>query len=76
MIAENMERLYALKKELKARNRKHSEEMKPLKEEIQLLEADVIEEVLKAGKTIQIGNLRAEYIPTVRIKMKKEQNNE
>ena len=73
MITEDMQRLYALKKELKSKNKKHNDEVKPLKDQIHLLEADIIEEVLKAGKTIQVENIRAEYVPTVKIKIKKAQ---
>ena len=76
MITEDKERLYSLKTELRSESKKYRDSVKPLKDEIQLLEADIVKQVLEAGKTISVGGIKAEYKPTVIIRMKKEKENE
>lgn len=68
--------LSEVKAELKKMEDAHREETKNLRETKKSLEAIIIEEVKKRKQTVTVGNLRAEYIPQVVIKMKKEKKNE
>lgn len=72
MITDDMERLYSLKQSLRKKRHEFNESVKPLKDEITVLEASITEEVLKARKTVQVGAFKAEYKPVVVFKMKKE----
>lgn len=72
MLLDDMERLYFLKKELRAESKKYKDRVKPLRDEAKILEADIINQVLKEGKTITAGGIQAEYKPTVVIRIKKE----
>ena len=76
MITEDLEKLCVLKKELRAANKKYRESVKPIKDEIALLEASVRDAVLKSGHSIQVGDIKAEIMTTVVFKMRKEQVNE
>lgn len=68
--------LSEVKAELQKLDDAHREETKNLRETKKSLEAIIIEEVKKRKQTVTVGNLRAEYIPQVIIKMKKEKKNE
>ena len=70
-LEDRMKRLSEIKKELKIRNKEHEEETKNLRESKKSLENIIIDEVKKRGKSITVGDIRAEYIPQVIIKMKK-----
>jgi len=63
-----------MKLELKDEKRKFLEKTKHLRETIKSLENIVSEEVKQRRQTVTVGNIRAEYIPQVVIKMKKEKN--
>ena len=63
-----------MKLELKDEKRKFLEKTKHLRETIKSLENIVSEEVKQRRETVTVGNIRAEYIPQVVIKMKKEKN--
>ena len=72
MIKEDMERLSILKKELKSEKAVFDEKVQPLRDEIKVLEASIRTEVMKAAKTIIIGDIKAEYIPQVVIRFRKQ----
>jgi len=62
------------KLELKEEKRKFREKTKHLRESIKSLTNVVAEEVKQRRQTVTVGNIRAEYIPQVVIKIKKEKN--
>jgi len=66
--------LAEMKTELRDRTKAYKDQTKHLRESIKAMENIVTDEVLKLGKTVTVGNIRVEYIPTVKIKLKKEQN--
>lgn len=74
MITEDLALLYNLKQELRTKRRAYNNSVKGLKNSIQALETAITEQVLAAGETVSIGTIRAEYKPTVVIKIKR--NNE
>lgn len=74
MIEDDMQRYKELKDELKIEQDSYRKRTKPLRDELELLKTSIIDAVLKTGKTIQVGNVKAEFIPTVVIKMKKEKD--
>lgn len=74
MITEDLTLLYNLKQELRSKRRAYNNSVKGLKNSIQALETAITEQVLAAGETVSIGTIRAEYKPTVVIKIKR--NNE
>lgn len=76
MLEEEMERYKVLKDELKNEQKVYRERTKPLRDELDLLKASITDAVLKAGRTIQIGDVKAEFVPTVVIKTKKIQEGE
>lgn len=76
MITEDLQKLGLIEAEMAAERREYRRKVKPLRNEKRLLEASIAAEVLKAGKTIQVGNMRAEYRPTVVIEMIKEKEQE
>ena len=76
MLTEDLERYGILEAELKAERKKYREKTKPIRDEMDLLKADIIRQVLATGKTTIVGNVKAEYVPTVVIKTRKEKENE
>lgn len=76
MLEEEMERYKVLKDELKNQQKAYRERTKPMRDELDLLKASITDAVLKAGRTIQIGDVKAEFVPTVVIKTKKIQEGE
>lgn len=71
MITEDLALLYDLKNELRAKRKAYNESVKGLKNSIQALENSITEQVLAAGQTVNIGTIRAEYKPTVVIKIRR-----
>ena len=65
--------LFDLKSELKKRRKVYNDSVKGLKASIYSLEQKITEQVLSEGHTVQVGMIRAEYKPTVVIKIKREQ---
>ena len=61
--------LYDLKRELRSKRKAYNESVKGLKNSIQSLEQSISDQVLAAGQTVSIGKIRAEYKPTVVIKI-------
>ena len=67
--------LAEMKTELRDRTKAYKDQTKHLRESIKAMENIVTDEVLKLGKTVTVGNIRVEYVPTVKIKLKKEADN-
>ena len=65
-------KLAEMKLELKQHRTEYQKKTKHLRESIKSLENIVMDEVMKRKETITVGNIRAEYVPQVVIKMKKE----
>ena len=72
MITDDLQRIGEIDRELAVIRGKYRREAKPLKAERKVLAADVTRQVLEAGKTIQVGNVRAVYQPIVTIEVMKE----
>lgn len=66
--------LAEIKTELKKLNDEHNENTKNLREIKKSLENIIIDEVKKRKQTVTVGDIRAEYVPQVIIKMKKVRN--
>ena len=64
----------SLEKKL-AKKKAYRDSTKTLRESIKGLEAIITDEILKLGKTVTVGNIRAKYVPTVVIEIKKEECN-
>lgn len=75
-LEDKMTRLAEIKNELKTLNDEHLESTKHLRETKKSLENIIIDEVKKRKTTVTVGNIRAEYVPQVIIKMKKVKNGE
>lgn len=71
-VITNLQTLCEKKRELKKRRKAYNESVKGLVNEIHDLEAEVMKAVLETGKTITLDGIRAEYKPTVVIKLKRE----
>ena len=74
MITDDLAKIGEIDTQLRIIRSKYRKEAKPLREERKLLVADVTRQVLESGKTIQVGNVRAVYQPTVTIEVLKERN--
>ena len=66
-----MQQLAELKAEYRANKKEFENRNKHLLEAIKSLENIITAEVLELGKTVTVGNIKAEFIPTVRIRLKK-----
>ncbi len=75
-VVEDLNLLYSMKRELKAKRKTYNESVKGLVNSIHALESSIIRQVLDGGKTVQGNGIRAEYKPTVVIKMKREAEND
>ena len=71
-----MTRYGEIKAEIKEKYDAYEKSVKDLKEMKKSLESIIIEEVKQRKQTVTVGNIRAEYIPNVIIKIKKEKNHE
>ena len=69
-----MVQLAEMKAEYQRDRKAFKDQHKHLLESIKSLENIVTDEVLKLGKTVTYGNIKAEYIPQVQIRLKKEKN--
>lgn len=70
-LEDRMEKLAELKAEYRSNKKEFERKNEHLLETIKSLENIITAEVLELGKTVTVGNLRAEFIPTVRIRLKK-----
>lgn len=66
--------LAEMKLELSEKKQEFRQSTKHLRESIKSLTNIIEEEVKQRKETVTVGNIRAEYIPQVVIKMKKEKN--
>ena len=76
MIFEDIERWEYLKREMRSKRKAYNNDVKPIKDEMALLEASIKDEVMKTGQTLIVGNVKVEFVPTVVIRMKKEKEAE
>lgn len=73
-IEAKLAKLSEIQEELHRLNMEHKEKTKHLRETSKSLKNIITAEVLAIGKTVTAGNMRAEFVPTVVIKRKKEEN--
>lgn len=71
-LENRLTQLAEMKTELRDKTKAFKEQTRHLRESIKAMENIVTDEVLKLGKTVTVGNIKVEYIPTVKIKLKKE----
>ena len=74
-LEDQMTRYAEIKAEIKEEYDAYEKRVKDLKEMKKSLESIIIEEVKKRKETVTVKNIRAEYIPNVIIKIKKEKQN-
>ena len=74
-LQEMMENLYAMKTEYRQKRKAFDASVKTLKDNIKAYENLITQEVIRNKETITVGNIRAEYKPTVIIKIRKEAEN-
>jgi len=68
--------LCEMKTELRAKKNEFTYKTRHLRDSIKGLENIITAEVIQRGQTVTVGNIRAEFVPTVVIKMKKELTDE
>ena len=68
--------LCEMKLEYRAAKKAFDNKYKNLRDSIKSLENIITDEVIKAKRTVVVGDIKAEYIPTVSFKLKKEKDNE
>ena len=66
-----MEQLAELKADYRAEQKAFDKKHEHILETIKSLENIIVAEVLERGTTVTVGNLRAEYVPTVKIRLRK-----
>ena len=71
-LDKELERMKKTAKELREKRKAYNNSVKGLKNSIQVLESSITEQVLESGKTVSIGSIRAEYKPTVVIKIARQ----
>lgn len=72
MLIDDMARLEEINKEIQYERSLCNRKTKPLRQEKKLLETSIRAEIIKSGQTMQIGLLKAEFVPTVVFTMDKE----
>ena len=75
-LQEMLNDLYEMKIEYRAKQKAFKDANKHLLESIKSLENIITDEVIKRGETVKADGIKAEYKPTVIIKIKRERNNE
>lgn len=75
-LEERMIRLCELKKAYREEKKVFKEKTKNTLDMIKILENIISAEVIKMGHTVQTEGIKAEYVPQVVIRLKKEQNND
>ena len=75
-LENQLTRLAEIKAEIKVKYDAYERSVKELREAKKSLENIIIDEVKKRKETVTVGNIRAEYIPQVIIKMKKEKHHD
>lgn len=67
-------KLSEINTELKREKKQYLDKTKHLRDIKKSLETIITEEVKKLKKSVTVGNIRAEYVPQVQFRMKKEVN--
>lgn len=75
-LKDRMIYLAEMKTELRAKRNEFKYNTRHLRESIKSLEAIITDEVMKSKQTIEVGNIRAEYIPQVRFQMRRQNDGE
>lgn len=75
-LEDMMLRLAEMITEYRAEKKAFTEKHKHLTESIKSLQNIITEEVLKSGKSVTVGNIKAEFVPQVKIKVKKAEEDE
>ena len=73
-LEDRLAKLCEMKQEYKAEKKAFKEKTKHLLESIKSMENIITGEVLQKRQTVQIAGIKAEYIPTVVIRLKKDNN--
>ena len=68
--------LCEMRLEYRAAKKAFDNKYKNLRESIKSLENIITDEVLKAKRTVVVGDIKAEYVPTVVFKLKKEKDSD
>lgn len=71
-LEKKMMRLAEMQLEMRAKKNEFRSQTKHLRESIRSLQEIITADVMERGKTIVVGNIRAEYVPSVRFQMIKE----
>ena len=71
-----MTKLAELKTEYRANKKDFERKNKNLLDSIKSLENVITDEVLKTKQTIVVGNIKAEYVPAVKIRLRKVNDGE
>lgn len=71
-LEKKMMKLAEMRTELRGKQNEYKANTKHLRESIKSLENIITAEVIANRKSVTVGNIRAEYVPTVRIQMMKE----
>ena len=70
-IESKLKHLAEMKEEYREKKRNFEKQNKHLLESIKSLENIVVDDVLRLGHTVTADNIKAEYVPQVRIRLKK-----
>lgn len=75
-VEARLRQLCEMKLEYRAAKREFNFKYKHLRESIKSLENIITDEVIKSKRTIVVDGIKAEFIPTVSFKLKKEETND
>ena len=75
-LEDKMTQLFEMKTELRQKQKAFRNSVKHLRQSIEGLENIIRAEVLEKKQTVTVGGIRAEYKPTVVIKIKRENDGE
>lgn len=73
-LEDRLKQLEELKTEVRKAHREYDKKTKHVIDSIKGLENIITDEVIKLGHSVTVGNIKAEYIPTVKIRIKKVSN--
>ena len=75
-LEDRISQLMRMENEYKTYRKAFREKHKHLVESIKTLKEIISDEVIKNGKTVIVGNMMVEFVPTVAFKKKKEETDE
>ena len=75
-LEDRISQLMMMENEYKTYRKAFREKHKHLVESIKTMKEIISDEVIKNGKTVVVGNMMVEYVPTVAFKKKKEETDE